>query len=77
MNMEAKIAGGAHMFGSIVGKEHMDIGKKNQQAVREQLEALGIKCVKEVVGGEVGRTVRFNVEEFEMTIKTKDGGEVF
>ena len=72
-NMTAKIAGGAHMFPGIVKEETMDIGGKNAQSVKEELAKLNIKIVAEDVGGQTGRTVRFDTITGMFNIKTKDG----
>jgi chemotaxis protein CheD len=68
----AKIAGGAHMFPGISEAEVMDIGKQNTATVSEELEKLGIKITGSEIGGHVGRTVRFNTNTGEVTVKTKD-----
>ncbi|MBN2458029.1 chemotaxis protein CheD [Candidatus Woesearchaeota archaeon] len=70
-NITAKIAGGAHMFPG-VECDMMDIGKKNLDAVREELRKQGIRIIASDVGGNVGRTVRFDISEWKLTIKTKN-----
>lgn len=71
--MKAKIAGGAHMFTGIMDSEMMDIGKRNDEAVREELKKLGIPLLAHETGGTVGRTVRLDTATGRFMIKTKDG----
>ena len=70
--MIAKIAGGAHMFKGFMESETMDIGKRNDTAVRGELKKLGIPLIASETGGAVGRTVRFDTATGKMSIKTKD-----
>lgn len=70
--MTAKIAGGAHMFIGLMDSEVMDIGKRNDDSVREELKKLGIHLVAHETGGTVGRTLRFNTTTGKLAIKTKD-----
>ncbi len=70
--MTAKIAGGAHMFKGFMESETMDIGKRNDAAVREELKKLGIPLLAHETGGGIGRTVRFDTSTGKMSIKTKD-----
>jgi len=72
-HMNAKIAGGAHMFRGVIETETMDIGKRNDAAVREELQKLGIPLIAHDTGGSVGRTVRFDTATGKISIKTKDG----
>lgn len=50
------ITGGAQLF-SISGHNHLDVGKRNTEAVKEQLSKMHLKLVGEDVGGKSGRTV--------------------
>jgi len=59
--LKAKIIGGAEMF-NIFKKKLTSIGKENERTAREKLEELGIPIDSEDVGGSVGRSVRFNLE---------------
>jgi chemotaxis protein CheD len=70
--MVAKIAGGAHMFANLPQTISMDIGKRNADAVREQLKMLGIPIIADETGGNLGRTIRFSLETGVLTIKTKE-----
>lgn len=69
----AKIVGGAHMFPTLMDEEVMNIGKRNVEAVKKQLQALGIKIVAEETGASIGRTAIFSVGTGMLKIKTKNG----
>ncbi len=71
--LKAKIAGGAHMFASLPKTEAMDIGKRNSESVKEELDKLSIQIVVNQTGGTLGRTIKFSLETEKLTIKTKDG----
>jgi chemotaxis protein CheD len=58
---EAKLAGGATMFGS-------DTGKRNLDSAIEKLNELGIRVVAKDVGGERGRNCFFEVDSGKMRI---------
>jgi chemotaxis protein CheD len=64
-NIQAAIAGGAHIFGEI-GKNsasvsRLEIGDRNAKSVLETLAGLGIPIIASDVGGSHGRTVTFRV----------------
>jgi chemotaxis protein CheD len=66
----AKIFGGARMFKNVKGSPGvLQIGEKNVAAAREQLVALGIPIVAEHVGGNQGRTIRFDVSDGAVLLK--------
>ncbi len=66
----AKLVGGAHMFALLEGDQH-GIGWKNTVAAREELHKLGITIETEVVGGTVGRNIRFDCATGLVEIITK------
>lgn len=66
--LQAKIAGGAHMFGRIDNTQD-HIGSRNAVAVKLILQKLGIPLIAEDVGGTVGRTVELNLEDMTVTVK--------
>lgn len=68
--LKAKIAGGAQMFHFHTQNEQMRIGPRNVEAVKNELEKLGIPLVAEDTGGSSGRTIEFNPETFLLQIKT-------
>jgi chemotaxis protein CheD len=72
-NLEAKIAGGAAMFGT--SSQTMDIGKRNIEAVRLKLKQKGIRIIAEDVGGNRARSIEFNISTGELMVKKVGGGE--
>lgn len=66
----AKLVGGAHMFALLEGDQH-GIGWKNTIAAREELQKFGITIETEVVGGTVGRNMRFDCSTGIVEIITK------
>lgn len=68
--LTAKIAGGAQMFQIKSDNSIMQIGKRNVEAVRLKLAILNVKIISEDVEGNYGRTIEFNCETGELTIKT-------
>jgi chemotaxis protein CheD len=68
----AKIAGGAQMFKLGPGPS---VGARNIEAVTRALEAHQIPLVASDIGGEQGRTVRFEVASECFWIRSKSGAE--
>ena len=69
-SIKAKIFGGANMFPEIiVSNSPMDVGRKNIQAVREELKRNDIEIVVSVVGDHIGRTVTFDTRDGSAVIK--------
>lgn len=68
-NMTAKIAGGASMFNFSDVSMISDIGKRNGIAVKKALEKEGIRVIAEDIGGSKGRTMIFDAENGEVTLK--------
>ncbi len=66
----AKLVGGAHMFALLEGDQH-GIGWENTISAREELKKYGITIETEVVGGTVGRNVRFDCATGIVEITTK------
>lgn len=69
-HLVAKLVGGAHMFVLLEGDKH-GIGWENTIAAREELARRGIPIETEVVGGTVGRNVRFDCSTGIVEITTK------
>ncbi len=61
MQIMAKIAGGATMFGP---RTTRDIGQRNLEMVRQELQRLKIPLKAEHVGGEKGRVIRVDTSNF-------------
>lgn len=72
-NLKAKIAGGAHMFATFVPDKE-SINLKNIRAVKEVLQEETIPILAEDIGGNAGRTIKFNVdiEEFKIIIRANN-----
>ena len=66
----AKLVGGAHMFTLLEGDQH-GIGFENTESARSELSRRGISVETEVVGGTVGRNVRFDCATGIVEITTK------
>lgn len=68
--MIAKIAGGAKMFDIKGSSKIGNIGERNIASAKETLEKLNIKLVAEEVGKNYGRTITFNSETGDLTVKS-------
>lgn len=60
-NLKAKLVGGSKMFRFLSGDDH-GIGFRNAEMARKQLLLLGIPIESEDVGGSVGRSAEFNID---------------
>ena len=60
-SIEAKIAGGANMFPSLIKTGEMVVGQRNVENAKKKLEQQGVKLVAEDVGGNHGRSISFDV----------------
>lgn len=60
--LTARLVGGASMFTALQPAGTIQMGERNVHAVREALHRLGIRNIGEVVGGDYGRSVDFDVE---------------
>ena len=72
--LKAVLVGGAQMF-ALGGSGALDIGVRNQEAVREALAAQRIPVLATAVGGSKGRTIRV-VPGGAVTSKEAGGAEV-
>jgi chemotaxis protein CheD len=61
--LEARLAGGASMFATLMVPGSLNMGERNIRASREALRKVGIPILGEAVGGDYGRSVRFTVGE--------------
>ena len=66
--LSAVLVGGAQMFAS-GGSGSLDIGRRNEQAVRTGLAVAGIPISVAVTGGSAGRTMRVHLESGIVTCK--------
>ncbi|MDE6024500.1 MAG: chemotaxis protein CheD [Lachnospiraceae bacterium] len=68
--LHAKIAGGAKMFSFASSTSDLgSIGDKNIMAVKRKLMSLGIRIEAEDVGLDYGRTIIFDPETSQLTVK--------
>lgn len=70
--LRAKMAGGASMFAVRSTSDVHEVGKRNIQSSRETLRNLGIDLVAHDTGGNKGRTIVFDIDTGQLTIKTVD-----
>jgi chemotaxis protein CheD len=73
-SLKAKLAGGAQMFQFSSGSEMMRIGPRNVESVKVHLNHLGVQLIASDVGGSSGRTIEFNPESSQLTIRTVNKG---
>jgi chemotaxis protein CheD len=71
----AKIAGGAQMFKVSSESDVLKVGERNSAAVITHLKKNHIRLLAHDVGGNFGRTIIFNIETGDLTIKTIGHGE--
>ena len=72
--LEAVLVGGASMFAS-ASNAGMEVGQRNEAAVREELERLRIPVIAAATGGNRGRTVRVHLDGCRITAKVAGGAE--
>jgi chemotaxis protein CheD len=72
-SLGAVLVGGAQMFAVGGG---MDIGSRNEAAVREALKQARIPVIAAMTGGSVGRTMKVYVGERRVSYKEAGGPEV-
>ena len=66
----AKLAGGASMFSQLVTPGTIQMGERNILACRSALRAAAIPIVRESVGGDRGRSVRFHLEDGRVEVRS-------
>ncbi|MFN2572638.1 MAG: chemotaxis protein CheD [Gemmatimonadales bacterium] len=66
----AKLAGGASMFSQLVTPSTIQMGERNVLASRSALRKAEIPILREAVGGERGRSVRFHVGDGRVEIRS-------
>jgi chemotaxis protein CheD len=72
MRLSAVIVGGAQMFGSAV---QLQVGARNDEAVRAALGAARLPIVAADTGGATGRTIRVYVDDARVTSRPAGGSE--
>lgn len=71
--LKVAIAGGAKMFAL---EDTMDVGSRNEEAVRAALAAAGVTITAAHTGGRQGRTLRVHVGRRRVTIRSAGGKPV-
>jgi chemotaxis protein CheD len=70
IRLEAVLVGGASMFAA---SPALEVGSRNEAAVREQLAALRIPVLASATGGSRGRTVRIDVATTTVSVREAGG----
>jgi chemotaxis protein CheD len=71
LRLEAALVGGASMFAT--SSATLEVGSRNEAAVRELLKTLRIPVVAAETGGKRGRTVRVHVDATRVTVREAGG----
>jgi chemotaxis protein CheD len=66
----ARLAGGASMFAALAPPGTIQMGERNVVASRQVLHSHGIPLVAESVGGDYGRTIRLDVSEGTLEVRS-------
>jgi chemotaxis protein CheD len=74
LRLEAVLVGGASMFA--VSSSNLEVGQRNEAAVREQLKRLRIPVRAVATGGNTGRTIRVDVETGAVTCREAGGDDI-
>lgn len=74
--IEARLVGGASMFGALLPPGNPGLGARNVIAARAACLAAELSIVAEVTGGECGRSVFFDVETGRVQVRTVWGDRV-
>jgi chemotaxis protein CheD len=70
-----KIVGGAKLFGDLLASTGGTMGARNADAARVALAAARVRIAGEEVGGDFGRTIRFDVATGAVAVRSVRGGE--
>jgi chemotaxis protein CheD len=73
--LTARLVGGASMFGNLSPPGSIQMGERNLAATKQVLGSYGIPVVGEAVGGDFGRSVRFQVENGRIEVRSVLHGE--
>ncbi len=73
VRVQARIAGGAQMFGGGGGSPMLNIGERNEEAVREALKAAGMRVRAADTGGNAGRSMQVSVTGGAVTVRAVGG----
>jgi len=73
--INAKIVGGASMFGQLVNGTGINVGERNIVATKEALAAAGIPLVAEDTGLDYGRSVYFHLADGRVEVRSLKKGD--
>jgi chemotaxis protein CheD len=73
--INAKIVGGASMFGQLANGSGINVGERNLSATRDVLAALGIPIVAEDTGLDYGRSVYFHLADGRLEVRSLKKGD--
>jgi chemotaxis protein CheD len=71
VRLEAVLVGGASMFA--VSAASLEVGQRNEAAIRELLKGLRVPVVATATGGSKGRTIRVEVGTSAVTVREAGG----
>lgn len=74
--IRARLVGGATMFSALMPVGAVGLGPRNVQAARQACAAHDLPVVGEAVGGDVGRSVFFDVRSGRLHVRTVRGDDV-
>ena len=74
--LTARLVGGASMFTALQPPGTMQMGDRNVAAAREALHRSGLRLVGEVVGGDYGRSVEFQVDTGRVLVTSYERGAI-
>jgi chemotaxis protein CheD len=73
--LQAKIVGGASMFGALLPAGGINMGERNVAATRRALEAAGIPVIGDDTGGDYGRSVYLDVGTGRVLVRSLRRGD--
>ena len=73
-HIEAKMVGGATMFEEFMDDTENSVGKRNVKKGKEILTELGIKLTAQDIGGNYGRSIRFQLSDGNVYITSYKAG---
>jgi chemotaxis protein CheD len=73
--INAKIVGGASMFGQLVNGTGINVGERNIAATKEALVAAGIPLIAEDTGLDYGRSVFFQLADGRVEVRSLKKGD--
>jgi chemotaxis protein CheD len=73
--INAKIVGGASMFGQLVNGTGINVGERNIAATKDALVAAGIPLIAEDTGLDYGRSVYFHLADGRVEVRSLKKGD--